>query len=89
MSEQITNRDLSDLIRTGTDVYTTVIDFGEAVIRRSTNDDLSILSISGVYSRNVAKEIERLCLAWKGNLGLEFKDIRPNPLSRFCTLTAQ
>ena len=79
MNENITTSDLNDLIRTGTDVQTTVYELGEATIRRSTKDDLSILTISGVYSRALAKEIEKLCLQWRGNMGLEFKDIKVNP----------
>jgi serine phosphatase RsbU (regulator of sigma subunit)/ABC-type transporter Mla MlaB component len=77
--QRLTSFDLVDLLQTGSDVQTTVYEFGDATIRRSTKDDQTILSISGVYSRTIAKEIERLALQCRGNLGVEFKDIRPNP----------
>lgn len=71
--------DLVDLLRTGSDVQTTVYDFSDATIRRSTKDDLTILMVSGIYSRSLAREIDRLGLQVRGNLGIEFKDIRPSP----------
>ena len=82
MSEGVTAADISAFTESGSDVQTTVFDFGDALIRRSTKDDLSILTISGVYSRGLGKEIERLSLQWRANLGLEFKDIKVNPSSQ-------
>jgi serine phosphatase RsbU (regulator of sigma subunit) len=77
-----TTSGLDDLIKDGADVHTTIFDFGEAVIKRTAKGDLSILSITGVYSRALGKEIERLGIQWRGNLGIEFKEIKVNPAMR-------
>jgi len=76
---KVTTSDLSDLIKDGADLQTTVFDFGEAIIQRTTKGDLSIFTISGVYTRALGKEMERLCLQCRGNAGIEFKDIKVNP----------
>jgi serine phosphatase RsbU (regulator of sigma subunit)/ABC-type transporter Mla MlaB component len=78
----VTKSDLDDLIKDGAEVHTTIFDFGEAVIKRLVKGDLSILTITGVYSRALGKEIERLGLQWRGNLGIEFKEIKVNPSMR-------
>lgn len=81
MNEKITASDLRDLLRTGDGVLTTVHEFGSATVQCHSKDDLSILTISGVYSRQLSKEIERLAQGCRGNLGIEFKDLRVNPAS--------
>ena len=78
----VTAADLHDLIKDGAEVYTTVFDFGEAMIKKTTKGDLSILTVSGVYTRALGKELERLGLQWRGSLGIEFKDIKTNPAIR-------
>jgi serine phosphatase RsbU (regulator of sigma subunit) len=77
---KVTTSDLADLIKDGADLQTTVFDFGEAVIQRTTKGDLSIFTISGIYTRAIGKEMERLCLQCRGNVGIEFKDIKINPI---------
>lgn len=79
MDEIATTSELHDLIKDGADVQTTIFDFGEAVVKRTAKGDLCILTISGVYGGALGKEIEKLGLQWRGNLGIEFKDIRVNP----------
>ena len=82
MDGNVTTSELDELIKEGSDLKTTVRDFGDAIIKRVTMSDLSILSVSGKYSRALGKEIERLCLQCRTNLGLEFTDIKVNPALR-------
>jgi len=76
---QVTNDQLAELIRDGADVKTTVIDFGNAEIKRSTNAKLSLLTVSGVYSPKLGKEIEKVALQCRSSLGIEFRDMEVNP----------
>jgi serine phosphatase RsbU (regulator of sigma subunit) len=82
MDGHVTTSELHELIKEGSDLRTTVRDFGDAIIKRVTMRDLSILSVSGKYDRSLGKEIERLCLQCRTNLGLEFTDIEVNPALR-------
>ncbi len=68
-----------ELIEDGADVATTVYSFNTAEIRRIVMGNLCILEVSGIYSSSLSKEIEKLVAAWKGDLGLAFKDIKVNP----------
>ena len=79
MEEQITSNKIGELLSDASDVLTTVMDFGAAEIKRSTKADLSLLTISGVYSPQLAKEIEKAAIQCRGNLGLEFRDMQVNP----------
>lgn len=79
MQGQVTTDQINELLRDGGNVLTTVLDFGNATIKRSTKADLSLLTISGVYSSVLGKEIEKVALQCRGNVGIEFKDIKVNP----------
>ena len=73
---------LSSLLSDGAEVNTTVYDFGKATIKRFVKGELCLLEISGRYSSSLGKEIEKLAVQWRGDLGLAFKDIVVNPRSR-------
>jgi len=73
---------LDDLSKDGDDVQTTVIDYGQAVVRRIRNNDLTILSVTGVYTAALGKDLERHCQECRTNLGLEFTNIKVNPASK-------
>lgn len=74
--------ELSSLLSDGAEVNTTVYDFGKATIRRFVKGKLCLLQVSGIYSSSLGKEIEKLALQWRGDLGLAFKDIAVNPRTR-------
>jgi serine phosphatase RsbU (regulator of sigma subunit) len=73
---------LQELTRDGHDISTTVIDFGSAQIKLSTKGDLSLIQVSGSYSRALGREIERISLRCPGNIGLEFQEVRRDPSKR-------
>lgn len=76
---QTPTSELDALLKDGADLQTTVIDFGEAVIKRVVRGDLCMLTVSGIYTRALGKKLERICLQCHSNLGLEFTDIKVNP----------
>ena len=74
--------DLEDLIQNGTEIRTTVFDFDSAQVKLMVKDELSIVTVSGVYSRALGKELERICNQCRSNLGLDFSEVRVNPALR-------
>jgi serine phosphatase RsbU (regulator of sigma subunit)/anti-anti-sigma regulatory factor len=79
MDSNATTSGLDELIKDGADLQTTVIDFGDAVVERVKMSDLSILTVAGMYSRALGKELERICLQCSTNLGLDFTNVKVNP----------
>ncbi|MBI4601083.1 MAG: SpoIIE family protein phosphatase [Planctomycetes bacterium] len=82
MPDTLSTQTLDDLTKDGHEYDTTVFQYGDASIRRIVKNDISILSISGIYNRNLGKEIERLALHCKTSLGIEFTNIAPHPATR-------
>lgn len=76
--ETITTAEIQELAQDGSAVLTTVYEFPAAKIRLSTKKDLVLITVSGSYSRTLAKEIEKLAGRFKSNIGLEFKAARPS-----------
>ena len=79
MEDTLSASQLIELIEDGADVTTTVYSFRDAEIRRFVNGELCVLEVSGIYSPQLAKEIEKLVATWRGDLGLAFKGIKVNP----------
>lgn len=80
VTQHISASDLQDLLRTGPNVQSTVYEFGSAQVIRTTKDDLTILTVVGIYNRAVSREIERLALQGRGNLALDLRDVKVNPV---------
>ena len=82
MSKNLEVSHLDDLIADGHEVLTTIFDLGSAQIRLAAKNELSLISVSGVYSPKLAKEIEKVAYRCQGSIGLEFENIRGDPKSR-------
>ena len=79
MEDTLTAGQLIELIEDGADVTTTIYSYPDAEIRRFVNGELCLLEISGLYSPQLAKEIEKLVATWRGDLGMAFQGIKINP----------
>jgi serine phosphatase RsbU (regulator of sigma subunit) len=73
---QVTTEQLNELLQDGCEVLTTVKDFGTAQIKRSSKGELTLLTVSGLYTPEIGKELERNAMQCRGNLGLEFKEMK-------------
>ncbi len=63
-------------------VKTTVIKFPNALLTKSATDKLCILTASGLYTKELGKEIERACFACSHDIGLELSNITTNKTSQ-------
>jgi len=68
-----------ELLEEGHEVSTTLLQFPGAQVKRALKGDLCIVTVTGIYTRALGKELERLCLSCTTNLGLEFAEIQVNP----------
>ena len=82
MADTPSSSGIRELLQESTDLRATILDLGESSIRHITKSDLTLLLISGVYSRAAGKEIERICGQSKNSVGLDFSEIKPHPATR-------
>ena len=64
------------------DVSTTLYNVGDAKISRSVKGGICLLEVSGTYSSSIGKELEKLSVQWKGDLGLAFGEIKTSNRSQ-------
>src|SRR5262245_51120955 len=82
MADNPSNSGITELLQEGAELRATLLDLGESSIRHITRSDLTLLLVSGVYSRAVGKEIERICGQSRNSVGLDFSEVKPNPTTR-------